>query len=73
MVFIRPTILHDETDARFQTSAKYKYIQELQREMNGSNKPLIRGGDRPELPAFPETAPEKQNLPAPAANGSESK
>ena len=39
MVFIRPTILHDEADARFQTSVKYKYIQELQREMNGSNKP----------------------------------
>jgi general secretion pathway protein D len=73
MVFIRPTILHDETDARFQTSAKYKYIQELQREMNSSNKPLIRGGDRPELPAFPEPPPPKQDLPAPAANGSESK
>jgi len=73
MVFIRPTILHDETDARFQTSAKYKYIQELQREMNGSNKPLIRGGDRPELPAFPEPPPAKENLPAPAANGSEPK
>jgi general secretion pathway protein D len=73
MVFIRPTILHDEADARFQTSAKYKYIQELQREMNGSNKPLIRGGDRPEVPPFPEPLPAKQNLPAPAANGSESK
>ena len=74
MVFIRPTILHDEADARFQTSAKYKYIQELQREMNGSNKPLIRKGDRPEVPPFPEPLPERPSTtPAPAANGSESK
>jgi hypothetical protein len=34
---------------------------------------LIRNGDRPEVPPFPEPAPAKQNLPAPAANGSESK
>jgi hypothetical protein len=74
MVFIRPTILHDETDARFQTSAKYKYIQELQRQMNDSNKPLIRKGERPEVPPFPEPAPAKQSTtPAPAADGSQSK
>jgi general secretion pathway protein D len=73
MVFIRPIILHDEMDAQFQTNAKYRYVQELQRQMNDSNKPLIRNGDRPEVPPFPEPAPAKQNLPAPAANGSESK
>ncbi len=73
MVFIRPVILHDEMDARFQTNAKYRYIQELQRQMNDSNKPLIRNGQRPEVPPFPEPAPEKQSLPAPAANGSESR
>jgi general secretion pathway protein D len=72
MVFIRPTILHDEADVRLQTGAKYRYIQELQREMNSSNKPLIRNGDRPEVPPFPEPMPEKPT-PAPAANGSESK
>ncbi len=27
MVFIRPTILRDAADARFQTNAKYRYIQ----------------------------------------------
>ena len=73
MVFIRPVILHDEMDARFQTSTKYKYVQELQRQMNESNKPLIRNGDRPEVPPFPEPAPTKQNLPPPAANGNESR
>jgi len=74
MVFIRPVILHDETDARFQTSSKYRYVQELQRQMNDSNKPLIRSGDRPEVPPFPEPPPAKPSTtPAPAANGSESK
>ncbi|MEO8464445.1 MAG: type II secretion system secretin GspD [Gammaproteobacteria bacterium] len=73
MVFIRPVILHDEMDARFQTNSKYSYVQELQRQMNESNKPLIRG-DRPEMPPFPEPLPAKPSpTPAPAANGSESK
>jgi hypothetical protein len=40
--------------------------------MNSSNKPLIRNGDRPEVPPFPEPLPETP-APAPAANGSESK
>ncbi|HVY67180.1 MAG TPA: type II secretion system secretin GspD [Gammaproteobacteria bacterium] len=77
MVFIRPVILHDEADSRFQTNAKYRYVQELQREMNDSNKPLIRNGDRPEVPPFPEPAPERPKVaPAPtppATDGSESR
>lgn len=71
MVFIRPVILHDEMDARFQTNAKYRYIQELQRELNSSNKPLVRNGERPEVPPFPEPAPEKQSQPAPETNGNQ--
>jgi general secretion pathway protein D len=74
MVFIRPTILHDDMDAQFQTNAKYRYVQELQREMNDSNKPLIRNGDRPEVPPFPAPAPATQGAaPAPTENGSESR
>jgi general secretion pathway protein D len=69
MVFIRPVILHDERDARFQTNAKYRYIEELQRELNGSNKPLIRNGARPEVPPFPEPAPETQAPAAPSSDG----
>jgi general secretion pathway protein D len=71
MVFIRPTILHDEMDARTQTFGKYRYVQELQRELNDRKTPLIRNGERPEIPPFPEPQPEKQTLPAP--NGPESK
>ena len=73
MVFIRPVILHDERDARFQTNAKYRYIEELQRELNASRKPLIRNGRRPEVPPFPEQPAEDQSPAAPAPNGSESK
>jgi general secretion pathway protein D len=74
MVFIRPTILHDDADARFQTSEKYRYVQELQRQMNSSNAPLIRSSDRPEVPPFPEPRSEKPNaVPAPSNDGSEPK
>ena len=65
MVFIRPTILHDEKDAAFQTNAKYRYVQELQRQMNQSNQPLLRSRPRPEMPPLSET-PAGATSPAPA-------
>jgi general secretion pathway protein D len=61
MVFIRPTILSDEKDAQFTTNAKYRYVQELQRQMNDSNQPLLRSGARPEVPPLPETPPATTN------------
>ncbi len=69
MVFIRPTILHDDNDVQFQTNAKYRYIQELQRQMNESNRPLLRKDPRPELPPLPEPPPAATTEP-PAADGS---
>jgi general secretion pathway protein D len=62
MVFIRPTILRDEKDASFQTNAKYRYVQELQRQMNDSNRPLLRSGARPEVPPLTEAAPGATNV-----------
>ena len=55
MVFIRPTILRDAQDARFQTNAKYRYIQDLQRQMTteAPNR-LLREFDRPLLPPLEE-------------------
>jgi general secretion pathway protein D len=51
MVFIRPTILRNAADARFQTNSKYRYIQELQRQM-AEEQPvlLMREDQRPQLP-----------------------
>ena len=39
MVFIRPTILRNAEDARFQTGQKYHYVQELQRQMAERPRP----------------------------------
>jgi general secretion pathway protein D len=50
MVFIRPTILRDSVDARFQTNAKYDYIRNLQRLEAETPVRLMREENRPELP-----------------------
>jgi general secretion pathway protein D len=54
MVFIRPTILRNAADARFQTNAKYRYIQDLQRQLAEDPVMLMREFERPQLPPLPE-------------------
>jgi len=54
MVFIRPTILRNAADARFQTNTKYRYIQDLQRQLAEDPVMLMREFDRPQLPPLPE-------------------
>jgi general secretion pathway protein D len=71
MVFIRPTILRDAADARFQTNSKYRYIQELQRQMADDPVRLMRSEDRPVLPPLPESADEVPPITVPPADGSE--
>ena len=61
MVFIRPTILKTPEDARFQTNAKYRYIQDLQRQLAADPVMLMREFERPQLPPLPED----QELPLP--------
>jgi general secretion pathway protein D len=61
MVFIRPTILRNSEDARFQSAGKYRYLQDLQRQMNEERGRMLRSDPAPEMPPFPEapaTAPE---------------
>jgi general secretion pathway protein D len=70
MVFIRPVILRDAADARFQTNAKYRYIQDLQRQLAGDRVRLMRDVDRPELPDIPEPQAAPSNE-APTDDGSE--
>jgi general secretion pathway protein D len=71
MVFIRPTILRDAADARFLTNSKYRYIQDLQRELNEERVRLMRDVERPELPPLPEPLPEPVPTDAPAADGNQ--
>jgi hypothetical protein len=71
MVFIRPTILRDPADARFQTNTKYRYIQDLQRQMEDDPVRLLREFDRPLLPPLPEDQPETVLPNAAPPDGSE--
>jgi hypothetical protein len=74
MVFIRPTILRDAEDARFQTNQKYRYIQDLQREMAQDPVQLMRNEERPTIPPLPEELPPVEVPPpsdAPVNDGSE--
>ena len=72
MVFIRPMILRNAEDARFQTNAKYRYIQDLQREMADDPVRLMRADDRPQLPPLEEPPPSETDLPnAAPPDGSE--
>jgi len=63
MVFIRPTILRNGEDARFQTGQKYRSVQELQREMAADKVRLMRNEPQPTLPPLPPSFDE--GTPAP--------
>jgi general secretion pathway protein D len=73
MVFIRPVILRDAEDARFQTNTKYRYVQEIQRQMAENPVRLLPGDERPILPPLPETQVPNAAPPsdAPPSDGSE--
>ena len=49
MVFIRPKILRDGTEATIATHAKYNYARELLSQ-EGTNVPQMIGEDRPSIP-----------------------
>jgi general secretion pathway protein D len=63
MVFIRPQILRDASEARTQTAGKYRYIEEIQRQMANDPVRLMRKEPQPTLPPFPE--PKEQPAPPP--------
>jgi general secretion pathway protein D len=65
MVFIRPTILRDAEDARFMTNQKYRYIQDVQRQMAQDPVQLMRNETRPEIPPLPEEGPPEPTAEAP--------
>jgi general secretion pathway protein D len=70
MVFIRPTILHNEADARFKTGEKYSYIQEIQRQMAASPVKLLKDEKQPVLPPLPP-GPEESIQQPPTAPGAQ--
>jgi general secretion pathway protein D len=69
MVFIRPTILRDRTQAVFETNTKYNYIRDLQRQQAEEDVRLLRGEGRPMLPELPppDAAPQTPPTQSPPA------
>jgi general secretion pathway protein D len=63
MVFIRPTILKTPEDARFQTNSKYRYIQDIQRQLGQDPVQLMRDEVRPAIPPLPEEGPPETVVP----------
>ncbi|MFQ6004187.1 MAG: type II secretion system protein GspD, partial [Woeseia sp.] len=61
MVFIRPKILRDGTQAAIATNAKYNYVRDVQMQ-RGTNVPQMRGVDRPVIPPLESYEEEKQAI-----------
>lgn len=57
MVFIRPTVLRDGIDSRFETNRKYNFLRDLQREQAEEPIPLLRDEERPVLPDLLQPLP----------------
>jgi general secretion pathway protein D len=64
MVFIRPRILRDGTDAAIETNAKYNYIREQQLNRNDGKVPLLPGERQPTLPSLDSLIPPELLNPA---------
>jgi hypothetical protein len=58
MVFIKPTILRDDSQAAFETNAKYNYVRNQQLAQDPDKVKLMPGEKRPLMPpAAPATPP----------------
>jgi general secretion pathway protein D len=64
MVFIRPRILRDGTDAAIESNAKYNYIREQQTGRNGGRVPLMPNERQPTLPPLEQLVPPELLNPA---------
>ena len=64
LVFLKPKIIHTESDLTDYTNEKYNYMQDLQRSSNKDTRRLLHGSKPPVLPEQqkPSTNP---NPPAP--------
>ena len=64
MVFIRPRILRDGTDAAIESNAKYNYIRKQQLERNNGRVPLMPSERQPTLPLLEQLVPPELLNPA---------
>ncbi len=68
MVFIRPRILRDGTDAAIESNAKYNYIRGQQTGRNNGRVPLMPDERQPTLPPLEQLVPPELLNPARAAS-----
>jgi general secretion pathway protein D len=71
MVFIRPKILRDQSQAAFETDSKYNYMLEEQKGQGGyenSWPKLLPGTPQPHLPALPPPPPPGTDAATPKMN-----
>jgi general secretion pathway protein D len=72
MVFIRPRVMRDGTDAAIETNAKYNYVRDQQLNRNKGRVPLMPSEHQPTLPSLEELVtpqyvnPTRSETPAPA-------
>jgi len=64
MVFIRPRILRDGTDAAIESNAKYNYVRKQQLDRNDGRVPLMPGERQPTLPSLEQLVPPELLNPA---------
>ncbi len=64
MVFIRPRILRDGTDAAIESNAKYNFIRKQQTDRNNGRVPLMPGENQPTLPPLEQLVPPELLNPA---------
>ncbi len=69
MVFIHPTIIHDQNDAFSETNSKYNFLRNLQMKINHGKASLLPFEKQPILPELPADT----QLPPSVANPSDSK
>jgi general secretion pathway protein D len=71
MIFIKPTILHDQSEAAYQTGQNYNYMLGQEAAMPPEQFPqLLRGEPVPKLPALPPPPPPGTlSAPSPLAPG----
>jgi general secretion pathway protein D len=60
MIFLRPKILREPSQAAYETDLKYNYLQDQQRSFERREiPPLLPGERQPRLPALPPPPPSK--------------
>ena len=74
MIFIRPKILRDDTQAAYETDSKYNYMMDSQSVYNKREiLPLLPSAGKPKLPAAPPLPPPGANAPAPLTDAQKAK